>query len=70
MDEGLKQEADRRFEEALQESGARDPREFYRTALRELREQPDLRELLDSRYALLAESPHYRIYDLRSARRR
>jgi len=38
MDEGLKREADRRFEVALESSGARDPRDFYRKALRELRE--------------------------------
>ena len=38
MDEGLRKEADRRFEAALDSSGARDPREFYREALRELRE--------------------------------
>lgn len=37
MDEGLKREADRRFEVAMENSGARDPREFYREALRELR---------------------------------
>jgi hypothetical protein len=30
--------ADRRFEEALRSRGARDPREFYRERLRELRE--------------------------------
>jgi hypothetical protein len=38
MDEGLKKEADRRFEAALESTGARDPRDFYRKALRELRE--------------------------------
>ena len=31
--------ADRRFEEALKQTGARDPRDFYRKRLRELREQ-------------------------------
>ncbi len=30
--------ADRRFEDALRASGARDPRDFYRTALRELKD--------------------------------
>ncbi len=35
-------EADRRLEEALRASGARDPREFYRERLRELKESnPD-----------------------------
>jgi len=34
----MKKEADQRFEVALKESGARDPRDFYRKALRELRE--------------------------------
>jgi len=38
MDEKTRQEADRRFEEAIQVTGARDPRDFYRTALRELKE--------------------------------
>ena len=38
MDDRLKIEADERFEAALKSSGARDPREFYRKALRELRE--------------------------------
>jgi len=38
MDKVLKKEADRRFEAALESSGARDPRDFYRKALRELRE--------------------------------
>lgn len=38
MDEVQKKEADRRFEAALKESGARDPRDFYRTVLRELRQ--------------------------------
>ena len=37
MDEATKKEADRRFEEAIQATGARDPRDFYRTALRELK---------------------------------
>jgi hypothetical protein len=42
MDEGLKREADRRFQAALESSGARDPRDFYRKALKELREvNPD-----------------------------
>lgn len=38
-DNALKQTADQRFEQALAERGARDPREFYRAALRELRER-------------------------------
>lgn len=42
MDEELKQEADRRFEAALEERGARDPRDYYRDRLRELKEEdPD-----------------------------
>lgn len=39
MDEGTRKEADRRFEEALEATGARDPRDFYRKALRELKER-------------------------------
>ena len=35
----LRDRADRRFEEALRETGARDPRDFYRKRLKELREQ-------------------------------
>lgn len=35
----LRDRADRRFEEALKETGARDPRDFYRKRLKELREQ-------------------------------
>lgn len=38
-DPTLRERADARFEQALQATGARDPREFYRTRLRELREQ-------------------------------
>jgi hypothetical protein len=38
MDDNTKKEADRRFEEALEASGARDPRDFYRKTLRQLRE--------------------------------
>jgi hypothetical protein len=37
MDQAVRDEADRRFVEALKESDARDPRDFYRDALRELR---------------------------------
>ncbi len=37
MDQAVRDEADRRFDEALKESDARDPRDFYREALRELR---------------------------------
>lgn len=38
MTETMQDEADRRLEAALAEHGARDPREFYRAQLRELRE--------------------------------
>ncbi len=38
MDEATKKEADRRFSVALEESGARDPRDYYRAALRGLKE--------------------------------
>ena len=42
MDDTLRAEADRRFEEAMTEAGARDPRDFYRKSLRELRtENPE-----------------------------
>jgi hypothetical protein len=42
MSNPLREHADRRFEEALNASGARDPREFYRTRLRDLKKQsPD-----------------------------
>ncbi len=37
MDQGVREEAERRFEEAREAAGARDPRNFYRQALRELR---------------------------------
>jgi hypothetical protein len=37
MEKGQREEADRRFEEAREQAGARDPRDFYRTALRELK---------------------------------
>ena len=37
MNEAMKKEADRRFQEAVDATGARDPRDFYREALRELR---------------------------------
>ncbi len=37
-DEILKELADRRFAEAIRETGSRDPRDFYRTRLREIRE--------------------------------
>lgn len=39
VDPTLREQADRRFEQALKESGARDPREFYRTRLRELKQE-------------------------------
>ncbi len=35
--DGKREEADRRFEDALAASGARDPREYYRERLRELK---------------------------------
>ena len=38
MDPTAKAEADRRFEEALEATGARDPRDFYRQVLRGLKE--------------------------------
>jgi hypothetical protein len=38
MDEATKEEADRRFTEALEKTGARDPRDFYRKALRGLKQ--------------------------------
>ena len=38
MDEAVRAEADRLFEEAIKATGARDPRDFYRKALRELKE--------------------------------
>lgn len=39
MDEEMKEKADRRFEEALEAAGARDPRDFYRSLLRELKDR-------------------------------
>ena len=39
MDEETKETADRRFEEALEAADARDPRDFYRDLLRELKER-------------------------------
>ena len=45
MDQDLQQKADERFERALEEAGARDPREYYRDRLRELkRSSPDAYE--------------------------
>lgn len=38
-DEAQRARADERFARALQEAGARDPRDFYRTRLRELKEK-------------------------------
>jgi len=38
MDPAIREAADRRFQEALEATGARDPRDFYRKALRELKE--------------------------------
>jgi hypothetical protein len=37
MNDEVRKEADRHFEAALEKAGARDPRDFYRKALRELR---------------------------------
>jgi hypothetical protein len=37
----LRERADQRFARALQETGARDPRDFYRQRLRELRERDE-----------------------------
>ncbi|NNF26029.1 MAG: hypothetical protein HKN73_02250 [Gemmatimonadetes bacterium] len=37
MDSSLQDEADRRFSEALDTTGARDPRDYYRERLKELR---------------------------------
>jgi hypothetical protein len=42
MSEEMRRQADQKFEEALERTGARDPREFYREALKELRaENPE-----------------------------
>ncbi|MGW8265592.1 MAG: hypothetical protein ACWGSQ_04440 [Longimicrobiales bacterium] len=38
MDEAARTAADRRFEEAMEAAGARDPRDFYRQSLREMKE--------------------------------
>ena len=38
MDKDIRAEADRRFSLALEQSGARDPRDFYRQALRGLKD--------------------------------
>jgi hypothetical protein len=38
-DPELREKADRRFEEVLAKTGARDPRDFFRQRLRELRER-------------------------------
>ncbi|MFO8174761.1 MAG: hypothetical protein R6T96_10795 [Longimicrobiales bacterium] len=38
MDESTRERAERRFDEARAASGARDPRDFYRAALRDLKE--------------------------------
>jgi len=38
MDQEAREKADQRFAEALETSGARDPRDFYRKALRDLRD--------------------------------
>lgn len=40
-DPTLRERADRRFERALRETGARDPRDFYREQLRALRERDE-----------------------------
>lgn len=42
MDDDLQAKANRRFEDALERTGARDPRDFYRDRLRELKSRdPD-----------------------------
>lgn len=41
MADELQERADRRFQDALDETGARDPREFYRGLLRELKERSE-----------------------------
>ena len=42
MDDSQQTEADRRFQEALDSTGARDPRDYYRERLKQLREaNPD-----------------------------
>lgn len=38
MDRAARTEADRRFQEAMEAAGARDPRDFYRQSLRDLKE--------------------------------
>lgn len=38
MDDATQAEADRRFEEALHRAGARDPRDYYRDRLKDLRD--------------------------------
>jgi hypothetical protein len=40
-DEDVRARADRRFAAALERTGARDPRDFYRARLRELRERDE-----------------------------
>lgn len=40
-DTSLREQADRRYERALRETGARDPRDFYREQLRALRERDE-----------------------------
>jgi hypothetical protein len=49
MREEIRSLADQRFEAALRESGARDPREYYRELLKELRESdtPAYRKAVD-----------------------
>lgn len=48
-DESMREVADRRFDAALRQSGARDPRDFYRERLRTLRSQDEraFRKALD-----------------------
>ncbi len=38
-DDEIRARADRRFEQALRDTGARDPRDFYRRRLREMKER-------------------------------
>lgn len=52
MDEERQAKAEERFEDALEESGARDPRDYYRERLRELKgEDPEAYERAVAHYA-------------------
>ncbi len=58
MDQEVQERADRLFEEALERTGAKDPREFYRERLRQMRaDEPDAyREAVDYYQNLLIPS--------------